>query len=246
VNTLPGNNIRLWSAFREWWAESLRHNSSPRTFLNLVRELWLFVLDSTPERQRRRYGDVEYDWDHGVNTTSATVSWRERLLGIFHSPYQPTDPALFHEMLGALSIDFSKFTFVDLGSGKGRTLMMASDYPFHQIIGIELLPELNRAACENLKNYSNPSQKCFDLKSICADARDFEFPADPIVLYLFNPLPEAGLIEVIGNLERSLHDHPRPFFVLYHNPLLEHILTRSTTLKKIGGTHQYSVFSTRQ
>lgn len=206
--------------------------------------MWGFVSDSTPEARRRRYGDVEYDWDHRVNTTSATVSWRDRLLGVLHSPYQPTEPTLFREMLDALAIDFREFTFIDLGSGKGRTLLMASDYPFQRIVGVELLPELNRAACENLKNYSNPSQKCFHLESICADARDFEFPADPIALYLFNPLPEAGLIEVICNLEKSLRDRPRRIFVLYHNPLLEHVLSRSSMLKKIAGTHQYSVFAT--
>src|SRR5262249_27336931 len=68
----------------------------------LLSELWEFVRDSTPEQRRRRYGDVEYDWDHRVDTTSATVGWHDRLLGIFHSPYQPTEPALFHEMLAAI------------------------------------------------------------------------------------------------------------------------------------------------
>ena len=104
-------------------------------------ELWGFLRDSTPEQRRRRYGDVEYDWDHRVDTTSATVGWRDRLLGVFHSAYQPTEPALFHEMLAALNITFEDFTFIDLGSGKGRALLMASDYPFLRIVGVELLPE---------------------------------------------------------------------------------------------------------
>lgn len=95
--------------------------------LSLLRE---FALDSLPSRRRQRYGDVDYDWDFRVDTTSANVGWRDRLLGMLHSPYQPTDPALFHEMLDSLKIDFRDFTFIDIGSGKGRTLLMASDYPF--------------------------------------------------------------------------------------------------------------------
>ena len=87
---------------------------------------------------------MEYDWEHRVNTTSGTVGWRERLLGVFHSPYQPTDAALFQEMMASLPIDFSEFTFMDLGSGKGRTLLMASEYPFRRIVGVEILPELHR------------------------------------------------------------------------------------------------------
>ena len=233
-------------SLRQWWENQRRHHGAVVAFVHLLREMWGFARASTPEQRRRRYGDVEYDWDHGVNTTSATVSWRDRLLGVLHSPYQPTEPTLFREMLDTLAINFSEFTFIDLGSGKGRTLLMASDYPFQRIVGVELLPELHRAACENLRAYSNPSQRCFHLETIRADARDFESPADPIVLYLFNPLPEAGLMEVIRNLEKSLRDRPRPMFVLYHNPLLEHVLSRSTMLKKIAGTHQYSVFAATQ
>jgi len=48
---------------------------------------------------------------------------------------------------------------------------------------------------------------------------------------------------VIENLERSLRDHPRKVYVLYHNPLLEHVLTESVALKKIYGTHQYAVYA---
>jgi len=154
----------------------------------LLAAVWEFVRDSTPERRRQRYGDAEYDWDHRVDTTSAALGWRDRLLGVFHSPYQPTEPALFREMLHSFGqqshSDFHDFVFVDLGSGKGRTLLMGSDYPFRRIVGVELLPALHRAARENLRKYRSESQKCFDLESICADATEFSFPVEPMLLYL--------------------------------------------------------------
>ena len=53
------------------------------------------------------------------------------------------------------------FTFVDLGSGKGRTLLMASDYPFRRIIGVELLPSLHQIAQENLRQYKSESAEMF-------------------------------------------------------------------------------------
>src|SRR5204863_528153 len=172
-------------------------------------------------------GYVHYAWDNMVNTTSAIVGWRSRLLGMFHSPYQPTEPALFHEMMDALKVDFREFTFIDVGSGKGRVLLMAADYPFRRIVGIELLPELHHVALDNLRQYQSHTQECVDLQAICGDARTFPFPAEPTVLYLFNPLPEEGLSQVILNLERSLRDQPRPLYLLYHNPLLEHVLANS-------------------
>jgi hypothetical protein len=239
--TPPAFHRQLWSALRSWWREQSRRKGWAAAGILLVNELWTFLRDSTPERRRRRYGDMEYDWEHRVNTTSGTVRWRERLLGVFHSPYQPTDAALFQEMMASLPIDFSEFTFVDLGSGKGRTLLMASEYPFRRIVGVEILPELHRAAEENIASYRSTTQQCTQVESVCADASEFELPGGPLVLYLFNPLPEAGLNQILESLEASLRRHPRAVYVLYQNPLLERALEESTSLKRTGGTHQYSI-----
>jgi SAM-dependent methyltransferase len=237
------------SAWR-WWNNISAREGRLAATRQLLAELSGFVRDSTPERRRQRYGDADYDWEHRVNTTSAGVSWRERLLGVFHSPYQPTEATLFHEMLDALleqsHADFRDFVFVDLGSGKGRALLMASDYPFRRILGVELLPELNQGAQENLGRYRSESQKCFSLESICANATNFSFPMEPTVLYLFNPFPESELRKVIARVEASLQAHPRTVYVLYHNPLLEHVVTESVAFVKIGGTHQYAVYESRQ
>src|SRR5580692_2906889 len=245
AETVPGPSLIV--TIHRWWKESSARDGLFPTLKRLVFTLWEFARDSTPSRRRQRYGDVEYDWDFRVDTTGATVGWRDRLLGYFSSPYQPTEPALFREMLAGLinanpKIDFREFTFIDIGSGKGRALLMAADYPFRRILGIELLPALHRVAQENIKKYKSDSQQCFAIDRLLGDACDFPFPLEPIVLYLFNPLPESGLARMLSNLEHSLREHPRPVLVLYHNPLLEPVLTRSVTFKKIAGTHQYSIF----
>lgn len=242
----------LFHTARQWWKNAASYEGNYLATRRLFGALWEFVRDSTPERLRQRFGDADYDWDYRVNTTSGAVGWRDRLLGQFHSAYQPTEPAAFHEMLNTLQqspsrdetvLNFRDFTFIDLGSGKGRTLLMASDYPFHRIIGVELLPSLHQTAQQNLGQYKSDTQKCFALESICADATAFPFPTDPLVIYLFNPFPETGMRQVFANLKQSLREHPRGMYVLYHNPLLEHVLFESGFLRKLGGTHQYSLFA---
>jgi SAM-dependent methyltransferase len=228
---------------REWWRESLAHRGFLRSLRAFLGSGLTFLRDSTPARRRQRYGDVEYDWDHRVDTTSATVGWRDRLLGLLHSPYQPSEPALFHKMLTSVQVDYREFTFIDVGSGKGRALLMAADYPLRRVLGLELLPELNRVAEENLRRYKSVAQKCFNIESVCADARAFVFPPQPMLLYLFNPLQESGLEQLLKNLERSLKECPRKVYVLYHNPLLEHVLSRTEWLQKVAGTHQYCVYA---
>lgn len=242
-----GSFARTWTAFTRWWQESAIETGALTTTCRLVRNLWDFARDSTAEQRQRRYGDMEYDWEHRVDTTSGTVGWRVRLLGLFHSPYQPTDPALFCEMMASLAIEFEQFSFLDLGSGKGRTLLMASDYPFRRIVGVELVPELHRVAQENLARYRSARQKCFRLEAICRDAADFPFPIEPLVIYLFDPLPRSGLKRVVAELEASLRAHPREVFVLYHNPLLERTLRESTALaRRDCGSPQYCLYASTQ
>lgn len=240
----PAHHPNLLSTLRHWWKEELaRHGFWPAA-RNFAVHIWEFARESTPAQRRLRYGDADFDWDHHVDTTRATVAWRERLLGQFHISYQATEPAIFREMIANLNIDFENFTFIDIGSGKGRVLLMAADYPFRRILGIELLPALHRVAQKNLSVYKNDSQRCFAVQSVCGDARTFVFPPDPTVLYLFNPLPEAGLTDVLANLNHSLSQYPRVVYVLYHNPVLEHALAKYPAFNKIAGTHQYSIFRT--
>ena len=145
-----------------------------------------------------------YDWDYRVDTTSATVGWRERLLGQFHSAYQPTEPALFKEMMAILKIDFQEFTFIDMGSGKGRVLLMAADYPFRRILGDrtasrfasrgagELEPHtrairnnalrLRRCVAMPANLFSRRSRSCSICSTLCRNLR---------------------LIEVMANLDQS-------------------------------------------
>ena len=147
--------------------------------------------------------------------------------------------------MSALKIDFAHFTFLDIGSGKGRALLLAADYPFRRIVGVELLPELHRIAQENIAKYASDSQKCSQLEIVCADATEFQFPADPLLLYLFNPLPEPALETTLTRLENSWRESERPIIVLYHNPVLEHVFIRRTAWQKIGGTLQYAIFERR-
>jgi SAM-dependent methyltransferase len=237
---------QLWSSLRHWWRDPSRDQFGhpgvlDKTF-ELLRKLWDFGKDSMPERRRQLYGDMEYDWQNRVDTTSGTVGWRERLLGLFRSPYQPTEPVLFDEMMASLPIDFEQFTFIDLGCGKGRTLLMASNYPFRKIIGVEIMAELHRIAEKNICDYRNPAQRCSDIVSVLADANDFDFPRTALVVYLFNPLPQRALYEVLQRLHNSLTPVRCPAWIVYHNPLLEEVLRTSAFLEKVGGTHQYSVY----
>jgi hypothetical protein len=237
----------IFASIQRYWGDLSSRSGPVAATRALLAALWEFARDSTPSRLRQRFGDADYDWDYRVNTTSGAVRWRERLLGVLHSQYQPTEPTLFHEMMATLSqhanLNWGDFTFIDLGSGKGRTLLMASDYPLRRIVGVELIPALHQIAQKNIAQYRADSQKCFALESICADAGAFPPPDGPLVVYLFNPFLESVLRQALTNVQQTLRVSPRPIYVLYLNPQLEQLFTERAELRKIAGTHQYSIFS---
>jgi SAM-dependent methyltransferase len=205
-------------------------------FIELLRDL-------TPERRKSRYGDIDFDFEHGVDTSWATVPLRTRIREWLRGvQYQASEPQLFFEILGKLPVSVKGFTFIDLGSGKGRTLLMASRYSFRRILGVELLPELNAIAQKNVTRYKDAEQRCFAIESQALDAREFVFPPDPTVLYLFNPFPEEILRQVLANLRLSLIGNPRAVYIIYHNLVHDAVFAAHGWLKEIVTTHQYAIY----
>jgi SAM-dependent methyltransferase len=204
---------------------------------------WSAMLELLPSRRKARFGDLDYDWEHSVDTTRSNVgAGTQFLTGVMARPYFATEPWLFEQITQALPVDFSQFTFIDLGCGKGRVLLMASDYPFKRIIGVEFMPELHRAAEKNIAGYSSDRQRCRRIEAVCVDARDFQFPAGPLVVYLFNPFSEPTFARVMENLQRSVEQSPRPVYIAYRFTEFENLLARAEWLEKVAGAEQWALY----
>lgn len=226
--------------------ESVRHYGVLRTVNELLAALYRLLRDRMPDRRRTHYGDLDFDWDHSVDTTRTNVGFGTQLMAALNGhEYYPSEPWLFEQIMQALPVRFPEFLLIDLGSGKGRGLMMASDYPFRRILGVECLPGLHRIAQANIARYAGEQQQCHQIDLLCQDARDFEFPAEPTVLYLFNPFPEPAFARVMDRLRHSLEENPRPFYVAYRFLEYERLLSDSPWLRKIAGTEQWAVYESR-
>ena len=228
------------------WRDGRQHYGVWRTARELVSALWRALRELTPSRRQARYGDLDYDLEQSVNTTRANVSFKTQLMATLSgSAYYASDPWLFEPMIKALPIRFDEFTFIDLGSGKGRALFLAAEYPFRRIIGIELVPELNRACEENILAFKSGHAKASRIESLCMDARDFQFPPEPLVIYLFNPFPEPVFAAVMENLGNSAVENPRPIYIAYRYVELERFLAESDWLTKVAGAEQWAIYRNR-
>lgn len=163
--------------------------------------------------------------------TSAPVFERDQKTSVHF--YVATTASIICEILSSLSLQPNKYVFVDMGSGKGRALLVASEFPFVKIVGIELSESLHRIAQENVNRYKPASQQCaaFDLR--CMDALDYSYEDAPLVLFLFDPFGRDILQRIIANLESSLKARPRDAYVVYVYPQYEDLLQNSSVLQRV-------------
>ena len=155
--------------------------------------------------------------------------------------YAPTATTSFFRMLRQIKVDFRKFVFIDFGCGKGKALLLASQLPFKQIVGIELWPELFSVAEKNLKSYSGKRQ-CSEFRLHQMDASEFPIPSEPGIYYFFDPFREEVMRKVLDNMRRSLAAAPRESYVVYCEPERPDILDQSGFLTLLKQTPHYSIY----
>jgi hypothetical protein len=160
--------------------------------------------------------------------------------------YLPTRPAAAREMLRELPIQsHASYTFVDFGSGRGRMLLLAGEYPFEQVEGIELNAELHEAAEINLLNHRGFNMKCGGIKSCNIIATDYYFPNRKLVLYFFNPFGDEIMQRVLGRLDESLEQNPRDVLVVIFYPELAGAADRSPHLQICKQSSMWKMYRSR-
>jgi SAM-dependent methyltransferase len=243
----PTKPPSLTRVFLRWQHDSLRARGLAGTLRYLGVQFVECVKDSLPERRRSRFGDIDYDCDHAVDTTWARLPLSVRLREVFSERlYQPTVEGEFGEILQHLAtVDFERFTFVDLGSGKGRALLLAAMYPFARVVGVEVQPELDAIARDNIARFHEPGQQCHNIEALCADAREYEFPLTGLVVYLFNPFPDYVLCEVLSKLVASARVAPRAIYVIYNAPFEQQEFARFPELHRYYETSQFQLYQVR-
>lgn len=146
--------------------------------------------------------------------------------------YEPSPTNIFMYIMKNLIIEYKDFIFIDMGSGKGRALLLASNFPFREIIGIEFSDILHRIAQNNICIYKSKNQKCFNIKSLCIDAVDYQFPNEHVVLYLYNPFREKIMSKVFDNIKKSIAKNHIKIVVIYYAPFFPHLIEECGFLNK--------------
>jgi predicted RNA methylase len=187
-----------------------------------------------------------YDLHHNVDT------WEPIPLDKLHIEsenlthgvrYDPTTGSRFRRIMKAFHFPLERFTFIDLGCGKGRVLLLASLCPFRRIVGVEFSAELARVAARNVSTYRPRSeQQCKDISVACMDAAHYRLPTGPLVIYMYNPFREQVMKSVLNEIKRALEAGSEELYVAYLMPKLNQLLKDSDFLVLVQETPMFCIF----
>ncbi len=169
------------------------------------------------------------DWTYLSDLEIPSANW------IHGNDYAPVAPEQFRAALASLPIRFEEYVFVDFGSGKGRALLLASEFPFKKIVGVEFSPELHAVAQRNIAKYQSPRCKCTTIESVCMDFLEYPLPLAPSVLFFFDPCKRSALARMTTRIAESLAAYPRELYLAYVAPTAanEQVLDAADCLVKI-------------
>jgi hypothetical protein len=159
-------------------------------------------------------------WDrrHGVDTAGSIQLHSLSIVGPnrqFGNECVCTSPKSFDFMMRGLPRNLADYTFIDIGSGKSRTLLMASHYNFRKIVGVEFARELVDCSKRNIVAFKSDRQQSHNFEIVEADATEFKVPNSPLVIFLYNPYSREVFDVVLENVLASLNANPRNCYLIY-------------------------------
>ena len=185
-----------------------------------------------------------FDLAHGTDT-SGLLSGRVIARGTAAkvedlTAYYGVAPSILHGLLD-LWLDrtqpqpIERTVFLDIGAGKGRAMLLASQFPFLRVEGVELNPALARIAAANIELWQQDptAQALTPIALYNADATKHPLPSAPTLAFLFHPFELPILRRFLRHVEKSISTAQQPFDLLYANAEHGSLLDRHPAFRRL-------------
>ena len=156
--------------------------------------------------------------------------------------YSAIAPSVFYEAcrrwratLATLAAKIEAYSFVDVGAGKGRAILLASELPFRKIIGVELSEELAHQAERNVARWNRVarSRKRPRIRVVHGDALEFRWPRTPLLVYMYNPFACSLVGQLAANIASAARSRSSLVDLLYVNPTCSDALTSQGLFERL-------------
>ena len=186
-----------------------------------------------------------FDEEFGVRT-SGLVAGRHLKSGHRHdrhaTAYYGVAPSVFQSLVkrwqrSRPAAAMEEFSFLDVGAGMGRAVLLATKLPFREVVGVELNPTLARIAQRNLTVWRASGRARAPMRVVCGDAVEFSLPAGPCLAFLFNPFGAPVMRRLLTawnqNRSKALVGQAASLDILYVNNEQESVLERQAGFARL-------------
>jgi len=198
------------------------------------------------------FGDEEpKSFRETTDLGTLTIRSKNKLSGV---EYTPSPFLVMDWVLASLNVNREDWTFIDIGSGRGRMVLKAAKMSFAKVVGVEFAKELHDEATDYIEKIAISRLAARNIELINGDATQFQIPDGPCVFYLFNPFGPDVVEKFLDHVLESHAINPRPLKFAYSNPVHANVfasrngisMCRLSLIEKIKfgllSPHRYALF----
>jgi SAM-dependent methyltransferase len=146
--------------------------------------------------------DVRYGTDTSGSSPNGEAITGEVVDTHAHD-YAGSQPGVMRKVVAMLP-GIAQCSFVDLGCGKGRPVLVATECPFKDILGVELSPAFAQIARNNAERIANHYSGRRRARIEVGDATEYPIPSCDVVLFMYNPFGEAMVRKMAARVQSAL------------------------------------------
>jgi 16S rRNA G966 N2-methylase RsmD len=166
--------------------------------------------------------EIAFDRWAGVSTRVPLGQELSTAAGGDAKAYEPAHLLRWHGVHGSIPVAPETATFVDLGAGQGRAMVLATMRGYRRVVGVELDEELAAQARTNVARLRAGRVRRRDdqeLHVVHGDAAAFDWPPTSVVVWMYNPFGADTMRQVLHRICHSVRAPGSQLFVAYFNPV---------------------------
>jgi SAM-dependent methyltransferase len=230
--------LRTWL---DTWLDTWRNARLDRLRARLLHRRQDATLSRSPARP-----DDSHPFDHRHRVDTAGLFYADQLASGHHrdahsAGYYATAPSLVRGALQQWTLTLletgltlADFALLDVGCGKGRVLLIASEYPFRRIVGVELHPGLVAIARRNLRRWMRRPRACTNVEVLQDDALAIPLPEGPLLVFFFNSFEREMIDPFLHKIAAAAAARPDPIDLIYVHPEFGSIVGRHPRVRLLS------------
>lgn len=188
-----------------------------------------------------------FDKQHNIETTNQEYQYLRNIndkAAADAQGYQAITWRSFKATIEQLNIRYPDYTFLDLGSGKGRGLLFAAQFHFKRVIGVEISPYLCDISESNIERFHHKAPLEVKPEIVCENAANYSLPNDNLVIFINNAFIGETMKKTLKTIDEKAKSNN--VFLIYSNPVCGEMFEQLHNLYPVTTNAKHFIYRSLQ